>query len=189
MKRLTLLFTILLLASACSEQNSDTSDSELSDNPPLIIAAEAGDLPTIRKLIEGKSPVDVKDACMWTPLMKAALNGHLQATQSLLDAGAKVNQVDKGGYSALMLAVSNNHHQIAELLLNHGANINQIETTGGWSALIWAAKLGHTDSVATLLEHNANTELMDFDDLSALDWAKKNQHNTIVRLLETVQSQ
>jgi ankyrin repeat protein len=88
-----------------------------------------------------------------------------------------------------MLAVSNNHHKIADLLLNQGAEVNQVEITGGWSALIWAAKLGHTDSVAVLLAHHADPNIKDYDNMSAMDWAIKNQYNTIVKLLESAQSQ
>ncbi|MET0028560.1 MAG: ankyrin repeat domain-containing protein [Candidatus Thiodiazotropha sp.] len=179
---ITLIGLMLILLSACSDQpNDQEADDSLS--PPLLSAAESGDLPTIRKLLDENSPVDVKDACLWTPLMKAALNGHFEAAQRLLEAGADVNQLDKGGYSALMLAASNNHAEIVELLLQHGANINQIEVTGGWTALIWAAKQGHSASVEALLKYHPDMQIRDFDGLTAREWAQKADHPDTAALL------
>ncbi|MES9939353.1 MAG: ankyrin repeat domain-containing protein [Candidatus Thiodiazotropha sp. 6PLUC2] len=187
MKIFPFLICSISLVSACSQQTADQLQEGFSNTPAMIVAAETGDLPTIRKLIDDNGQVDIQDACMWTPLMKAALNGHLGIAQRLIDAGADVNQVDKGGYSATMLAASNNHYEIVELLLTHGSKIDQIEVTGGWTALIWAAKLGHIESVRTLLAHQANRDIRDFSNLTALDWATKNQHSEISEMVESSQ--
>lgn len=176
------LTLILPLIGACSQQPADQHE-EVSAQPSLISAAEQGDLPTIRTLLNHHTQVDVKNACLWTPLMKAALNGHLEAAKRLIEAGADVNQVDRGGYSAMMLAASNNHAELVDLLLKKGANVNQVEVTGGWSALIWAAKLGHIESVRVLLSHHADREIRDFKGLSALEWAERHQYQEIAQML------
>jgi len=176
------LLIIPLLLHACSKQTAEV-EADLAISP-LLYAAETGDLPTISRLIEHSTTIDVKDACFWTPLMKAALNGHTEVVSRLLQAGADVNQTDKGGYSSLMLAASNNHPEIIELLIAAGANTNQVETTKGWTALIWASKLGHTESVQHLLMHPVDQEMKDFDGKRALDWAYQNQHQAIIALLE-----
>ncbi|MCU7848852.1 MAG: ankyrin repeat domain-containing protein [Candidatus Thiodiazotropha sp. (ex Lucinoma kastoroae)] len=176
------LLIISLFLHACSKQTAE-EEADLAISP-LLYAAETGDLPTISRLLENSTPIDVKDACFWTPLMKAALNGHTDVVTRLLQAGADVNQTDKGGYSSLMLAASNNHSEIIELLIAAGANINQVETTRGWTALIWAVKLGHTESVQHLLMHPVDQDIIDFDGKQALDWAYQNQHRAIITLLE-----
>lgn len=178
---LPLIFSLSLMA--CSNEEPAT---DFDEQPPLLSAAEQGDLPAISRLIADASPVDIRDACLWTPLMKAALNGHPEAAQRLIEAGADVNLTDKGGYSALMLAASNNHTAIVDLLLAAGADPNQVEQTGGFDALIWAAQLGHEATVERLLASPADRTRRDFDGKSAEDWARVNGHRQVLKLLTGV---
>jgi len=168
-----------LLLAACSGPAPTAPDTD----PPLLAAAEQGDLQTLDRLLSRTPTPDVRDQCRWTPLMKAALNGHLDAVQRLLQAGAEVNAIDKGGYSPLMLAASNNHAAVVRTLAVHGARLNQTEPDLGWNALIWAAKLGHGETVAALVELGADTGLRDRSGNSAADWARKNGHESVLALL------
>lgn len=147
------LFLSLFLTLAACTAEPETADRQ---EPPLLTAAENGDLPTIQRLTAENSAVDIRDACLWTPLMKAALNGHTQAVLQLIQANADVNLVDKDGYSALMLAASNNHADIIDLLINAGANLDLVEQTGGFTAMIWSAKLGHTAAIRQLVSAQAD---------------------------------
>ena len=176
-------FAIYLSLTACFEAGD--TETSAGETPPLISAAETGDLPGIARLITDDSPVDVRDACLWTPLMKAALNGHAEAARRLIEAGADVNLIDKGGYSALMLAASNNHVAVMDLLIDKGADPNLVEQTGGFTALIWAAQLGREAAVSRLLRTPADASARDFDGRSALDWASLNGHQATVALLRT----
>ena len=179
---ITLLLSLFFLI-GCSQEGELEEDL----TPPLISAAENGDLPTLRQLLEENRNIDIRDSCQWTPLMKAALNGHLEATRQLLIADAAVNLTDKGGYSAMMLAASNNHGEIVELLLNEGADVDQVENTNGWTALIWAAKQGHLNTVQILLHHQADPDLQDFQGKRAIDWATDGGFAGIVSLINTSQ--
>jgi len=176
------LLVLAAVLNACSQKPIDPA---APPEPPLILAAELGDLPRIDHLLgrEQSALVDVRDSCAWTPLMKAAQNGHLQSVQRLLDAGAQTGLGDKGGYTALMLAASNNHAAVVELLLEYGADPNRREQTRGWSALIWAAKRGHLDSFDTLLKAGAEHRFLDKQGKSALDWADANGHRLIAEKL------
>ena len=171
----------LLISSACSEQISADDSSE----PPLILAAEHGDLKNLDILLEKSSTPDVRDQCQWTPLMKAALNGHEAVALRLLQAGARPNATDKGGYSALMLAASNNHAGIIKLLAKHGADVDHREPGLGWSALIWAAKQGRAEAANALLQLGANPNLPDQAGNSAADWARKNNHHEVSLLFQS----
>lgn len=152
-------------------------------DPPLIKAAESGDIFTLTQLLGERPVTDVRDACHWTPLMKAALNGHLEAVKQLIAAGASVDLKDKGGYTAMMLAASNDHSETVEFLLSRGAEVDQVEGTSGWTALIWATKQGHLESVKVLLAHKANPHLADFRGMRAIDWADIGNFKTISSLL------
>jgi len=123
--------------------------------PPLIVAAEQGDLRLLEQLLVETDSADLRDSCSWTPLMKAALNGHEEVVRRLLARGADVNAEDKGGYTALMLAASNNHLHIVELLIEAGADVNHRERTRGWNALEWAMRSGHDDMVQLLKNRGA----------------------------------
>ncbi|WP_245539033.1 ankyrin repeat domain-containing protein [Thioflavicoccus mobilis] len=168
-RRLLILGVGIALLVGCGEQSTDEFDHESA--PPLVRAAEQGDISALNALLSGRAEPDVRDACQWTPLMKAALNGHLDAVERLVDAGANLDAKDSGGYTAMMLAASNDHAGIVDYLLTHGAAIDHQEATQGFTALIWAAKLGHAAAVETLLEHGADTDLVDHAGRTAADWA------------------
>jgi len=176
MCRIGIIVALLFVLSACSE-------SEQARQAALLDAAEKGNLPRIQALLDDDTNVNTRDACFFTPLMNAASNGNLDGVEMLLLAGARVEDSDKGGYTALLLAASKNHHDVVKRLLAAGADIDHQEKTQGWSALIWAANLGHYETVEVLLAHGVNTTLRDFKSQNALQWAQKNRHESIIRLL------
>ncbi len=181
-RRVLALIAVLILIAGCDRQHAAPEATD--DAPPLVNAAESGDLTRLDSLLHSAPSVDVRDVCQWTPLMKAALYGHTDIVRHLLDAGAAVDLTDKGGYTALMLAASNDHADVVDLLLRKGADIDHVERTLGWTALIWAAKRGHMQTVQTLLRHGADPSLRDLRGKTALDWANEKQHHEIAALLQ-----
>lgn len=133
----------------------DSGEQEICLVPPLVTAAETGDLAAVEQLLGKNGSADLRDSCDWTALMKAALNGHKDIVQRLIAHGAEIDAVDEGGYTALMLAASNNHLEIVGFLLQAGANINHHEHTNGWTASSWASRQGHGDMVALLKKHGS----------------------------------
>ncbi|MEN8177051.1 MAG: ankyrin repeat domain-containing protein [Pseudomonadota bacterium] len=174
------IWLLIFILTGCSE-TEPTPGTDI--DPPLITAAESGDISALSQLLGERPVIDVRDACQWTPLMKAALNGHLQAARQLVAAGASIDLTDKGGYTAMMLAASNNHSEVVEFLLGKDADVDQAENTAGWTALIWAAKLGHFETVKILLDHKANPNLADFKGKRAIDWAIAGNFEAISSLL------
>jgi uncharacterized protein len=177
------IYPALLITAALLGCGENSNQLEEGTTPPLITAAETGDLATLKQLLQ-QQPADVYDSCQWTPLMKASLNGHTAAAEQLLASRASVDLGDKGGYTALMLAASNNHAPLIRLLLQNGAEINHQEQTQGWTALIWAAKRGHSDTVGVLLEMGADKTIRDHKGITAQEWALKNDHADIALALK-----
>ncbi len=175
------LLLLLALLNGCGSEDEPLNEA---GEPPLITAADLGDLTKLESLLATEADIDVRDSCNWTALMKAAVNGHTAVTQQLLAAGATTGLGDKGGYTAMMLAASNNHAAIVELLLQHGSDINHVESTAGFTALIWAAKRGHLDTVKVLLRYQADQKLRDHKGLSAIDHAEQAGHQEIGGLLQ-----
>lgn len=168
----------LLVLAGCDRETGRENPSR----PPLLSAAEQGDLPGLESLLTDSTDLDVRDQCRWTPLMKAALNGHANVVRRLLEAGAQVDAADKGGYSALMLAASNNHPAVVRLLAEYGGDLNRAEPGLAWTALIWAAKLGHQATVAVLLDLGADVSMTDREGNTAADWARRNGHLRVLGL-------
>lgn len=97
----------------------------------LCVAAEQGNLETVRLLMERGAPPNGRDERGRTPLMCAASAGNLEAMTFLLRNGADIHAVESTPTSfpppidtALMHAARNGRWQAVELLLNEGARVN-----------------------------------------------------------------
>ena len=119
---------------------------------PLHLAAQAGDVGSLRALLDAGTPVDVGDADNSTPLDVAAQSGQLDAVRFLVEHGADVRHSDNNGMTPLHFASYEGHADVAGYLLEHGADPAAM-TNRGSVALHGAALRGSTPTVAVLLEH------------------------------------
>lgn len=88
-------------------------------------ACIAGNLAQVRRLLDQKHPVNVRDFAGWMPLHEAANHGHIEIVRLLIERGASIN--DKGGkmcdgVTALHDACGNGCLEVVEVLLEAGAN-------------------------------------------------------------------
>jgi ankyrin repeat protein len=122
----------------------------------------------------------------WTPLHIAAEEGHEEIARVLLDAGAEVD--DKEAFSsplswAVMTRTPN--LKLVKLLIDRGANVNrpgfEKETP-----LHHAAKYGNVEAARMLLNAKADATAKDWRGATPLDLAKENNHQDVVKLLESV---
>lgn len=84
--------------------------------PPLLVAAEQGDVATVTVLLQHKAKVNAASAEGSTALHKAAWNGHKKVVEVLLRAGASAKVKNKAGKTALDLAKARGHKEIVVLL-------------------------------------------------------------------------
>src|ERR1035441_2173390 len=70
----------------------------------LFGAAEDGDLPRVKALIEAKADVNAKMNYGATALLVASQEGHLEVVRTLLGAGANPNAKAETGDTALLQA-------------------------------------------------------------------------------------
>src|SRR5213082_1123787 len=94
----------------------------------LNIAANAGDLALLRKLIDGGAALEPK-LDDYTPLHVAAQRGDAEMAELLLARGAKVDFTYQfNRRTALMWAAERDDHasatKLVELLIRRGANVN-----------------------------------------------------------------
>ena len=132
---------------------------------PLLAAAEAGDSPTVRLLLEQDADPNERTDDGWTALIMAAKGGHAAIVTALLMADAEVNPPIEGKWAdpappetthtALRGAAIAGQLHIVKLLVENGADAN-IVSAGLRTPLMGAAMNGHKATVEFLLESGAS---------------------------------
>jgi ankyrin repeat protein len=154
---------------------------------PLVAAGEAGDLATLRKLLDVGTPVDARDAGGRTALLAATQANRVDAARLLIERGADVNAKDDIQDSPFLYAGAEGRLEILRLTLAAGADLRSTNRYGG-TALIPAAHHGHVETVRELLKTK-----IDVDHVNRLGWTALLEaiilgdggaaHTEIVRLL------
>jgi ankyrin repeat protein len=123
-------------------------------------------------------------------LFNAIYGGRRDEALSLIRSGRGLNAANEYGTTPLYAAAVQGEAEIVRCLLEHGADPNAEsfgETEG--TPLCAAAAWGYTDTVRALLEHGAdpNRHERQLGDvaMTALDWARRNDHaETVTTLIE-----
>ncbi len=147
-------------------QGADVHSTNVFGTTPLVAAAAAGDLRTVRLLLDRGANPNVgpnmdQDGVLFgggrTPLMWAAFRGNLPLLRLLLERGAKVDGFTVLG-TPLSHAAWGGRVEAARLLLEAGAKVDQRDLVANYTPLHWAASAEHSDpSLAELLlAHHAD---------------------------------
>lgn len=141
--------------------------------------ALAGDLTTVRSLVERGNSVDTSDPDGSTLLMLAAREGHVQIVEYLLGLKAEINRRNKFGDTALMAASIKGRLETVRALLAHGAELNP----QGWTALHYAAFEGRTEVLKFLLEKGAAKDAIAPNGYTPLMLAVRGRHAETARAM------
>jgi len=153
-----------------------------SNWPPLVLAAEKGNLQQVKALIRSgadlnaPTPLDQTaphDQWRATALIRACRNGFLNVARALLDAGADVNAQLYDKRTALDLAATYDHLDVVKLLLAHHAR-----GTPGF-ALGQPISNGYLAIVQALVEHRFPVKSEGW----AVRLAARGEHREILELL------
>jgi ankyrin repeat protein len=156
---------------------------------PLIYAARADDLQSVKELLAAGVDINQVTNYGWSPLLVATQNRYYKLGSYLLDHGANVNLANKGGWTPLYLATDNrniesgdypvrkpdmDHLDFIKLLLDKGADVNarvkdSTETrtvfTNQWldengaTAFLRASQSGDVTLMKLLLAHGADPKI------------------------------
>ncbi|WDS35421.1 ankyrin repeat domain-containing protein [Pseudoxanthomonas sp.] len=136
----------------------------------LPLAAIAGDVDAVRRLLDLGFDVDAPDAQGCSALLRAAGGGHGAVVDLLLARGADPQRTARTGATPLSAAVSMRQAAIVNALLDAGADI-EYRLPGEVSVLMLAAALGLPDIAARLLTAGANVHAVDAQGLTPLHCA------------------
>jgi ankyrin repeat protein len=107
-----------------------------ADATPFLMAAAAGDVPTMRLLVEGGADSTLANKAKVTPLMAAAgllrsedfteeeRRNALEAVKLMVELGADVNAVNELGRTALHGATNLGANDVIQYLVEHGAKLD-----------------------------------------------------------------
>jgi ankyrin repeat protein len=145
---------IQLLVQWKSELNNDNAAGRLCD------AASAGDLDTLKLILEHGVDPNCGDYDSRTPLHLAAAEGQDKAVQYLIAKGADVNYKDRWGATPLQDAVQSGHLQVAEQILSRGGFM---VTELGPAAMCNAATEGDVRYLKLLIRCGVDPDVGDYD--------------------------
>jgi ankyrin repeat protein len=140
---------------------------------PLVIALREPSPKVLDLLL--KNPLtraEVRTAQDESPLMFAALNGLFDVCEKLIALDADVN---KPGWTPLHYAATGGSDEVLRLLIENHAYLDA-ESPNGSTPLMMAAMYGQATGVKILLDAGADPELKNSQGLSAIDFARRAEH-------------
>lgn len=154
----------------------------------LFHAVKENNLALAKALLDKGADPNVREETMLTPWLFAGSNGLHDMLKLMTAYQPKLDDANRFGGTALIPSSEKGFLATVLVAIEAGVPVNQ-QNSLAWSALQEAAILGNesflfTEIIKVLLKHGADVSLTDFDDKTALDWAKEHHHTHIVDLLE-----
>eukprot|EP00899_Mesostigma_viride_P001574 jgi/Mesvir1/11417/Mv25117-RA.2 len=169
------------LLDVSSPISAQLADMDVADDGRTLlhVAAQAGRLNIVRRMVAGGANKEAKDKDGQTPLYIASKEGHLDIVMHLVARGANKEAKDKYGWTSLHIASVNGRLDIVKHLVASGANKEAQDENGG-TPLHIASGSGHLDIVMHLVTSSVNKEAKDKDERTPLHIASINGFLDIV---------
>jgi uncharacterized protein len=169
-------FWILVVATVASL-------SAAANSLPLIDAVKAGNVQSVRTLLEQRADVDAALPDGTTALHWAAHANATELAELLIAAGANANAANRYGVTPLTLAATNGNAAVATALLRAGADPN-VTVGEGETILMTAARTGDVETIKALVAYGADVDAAEeWQGQTALVYAATQNHAGAVRLL------
>ena len=168
--------------SALLQRGFDPNSRDEQGQVALYVALRAPSLAAADALMaHPQLDVNATNAVGETPLMMAALRGQLVWAHKLLARGARLHGE---GWSALHYAAAGPEPEFVRLLLEKGAPLDA-RSPNGTTPLMMAARYGSEASVDLLLARGADPKLRNQRDLTAADFARMDERDSLAKRLES----
>jgi ankyrin repeat protein len=154
--------------------------------PGIIAAAKAGDVSSVRALVQGKADVNVREPDGTTALHWAVRFGSGAIADALLAGGADVNATNRYGLTPLAVATKAGQTAMMQTLLKAGADVTRSSAglPEGQTLLMHAAQIGDVGAVKLLLAAGVPIDARETrTGTTALIWAATANRADAVRAL------
>ncbi|XP_062569543.1 ankyrin repeat and death domain-containing protein 1A-like isoform X1 [Saccostrea cucullata] len=165
-----------------SLENINVNEEEMAGRTPLHLAAEAGHIEAVMRLIDMRCDANRRDKEGKTSLHLAAEAGKSEVIKKLLTLGVEVDDRDVEGRTAMHIAAEEGHLKVIEVLFDFDAKADA-ETIKEMSPLHFAAMRGHTEIVSSLIEHSAQLDAVNFQGNTPLHLAAQNNQPDVTKIL------
>lgn len=172
-----------IVAMQLLQEGAKVTARDREEKSPLHFAAERGHKRTMQLLMKHNADVEGKDKDGMLALHYAAARGHESVVALLVKEGGD-GEVDKDGKTALHWAAERGYAKVIAVLLEHSRKHIDKPDYFRMTACHSAAKGGHKEAIKLLLSYRADSSLLDWDELTAFDWALKENHLEVAALLD-----
>ncbi|WP_088810586.1 MULTISPECIES: ankyrin repeat domain-containing protein [Listeria] len=173
-----------------NQENVVIDEQNAQGETPLLIATHKNYPEMAIYLMENGADINVQDSIQDSPFLYAGAQGRTEILTFMLENKTPdVKKVNRYGGNALIPAAEKGHLDNVKLLLAHPSTDIDHQNNFGYTALIEAVALTdgsklYQQIVAELLEGGANKELRDNNGMTALDYAKQQQNQAMMGLLQ-----
>ena len=134
----------------------------------------------------GRTDPNEADEKGMSALMVACQRGHLECVQLLLDRGANIEAADMYGVRALHFAARGGRNaSVVQALCERGADTNATDESGSTPLIVCGQYNDNPKIAEILIKHDAVIDQEDLMGLSALAYASKHEHRSV---LDTMRS-
>jgi ankyrin repeat protein len=180
MRRIAIALFATIAAAVAMAQPADR-------NRQLVLAAERGDAPEVRRLIAAGADVNWQDEKQDSAFLVAGARGRTEVVKLTLAAGANLKSTNRYGGTALIPACHYGHLETVKVLLATAIDVNHVNRLG-WTALLEAVILGdggptHTEIVRLLLARGADPNIADRDAVSPLAHTRRRGYPAMAKLI------
>jgi uncharacterized protein len=102
----------------------------------------------------------------------------------LIDNDADIFDFDEEGVSIFDMAITYNNIEMVNYLIEHGIDVNETKRRSGFTSLMAATCYGRVEIAKILLSHGANQTTTDIKGFTAVDFARKMNKKSILKLLD-----
>jgi ankyrin repeat protein len=127
------------------------SEQARKEGLKLIIAAEKGDIESVKSLLKEDVYIHAQDKEGRCALVAAAYKNHLEIVDLLINAGADVNMKDDTIQSAYLIPSLEGYTELLKKMLKAGGDIHSTDSDNG-TGLIRASDRGHVEIIKELLK-------------------------------------
>lgn len=102
----------------------------------------------------------------------------------IIESGADIFDYDEEGVSIFDMAITYGNIEMVNYLIEKGIDVNKTNRRSGFTALMAAACYGRVEITKILLAQGADQEAVDIKGFTAVDFARKMNKKSILKLLE-----